>query len=303
MRWPRLAEDVDQLVVVFVNLFAQGVDALRGRHLLTDHQLVEDEVQHVGRHLLLGIAPGLVGIAVTLHNQSVHTQVHGLLTERSNQVATAADVAGVVDNGQIGITALQLNGQLPHGQIAVNLVVDAGEAAMDSTKTLDAGAVDALQSTHPELDVGIDGVLHEDGNVHTLERIGYGLNGKGIGRRAGTDPQDVDAVLETKLNVLRRSHFRSDEHACLLLDALHPRQRLLAVALEASGLRAGLPDAGTKHVASFGGKLQGRLHHLLFGFGRTGTADDNGTGQVTGQIQGFEFQIHNGMIIYCLLYD
>ena len=66
---------------------------------------------------------------------------------------------------------------------------------MDGSQTLDASLVDALQGTYPQLNVRVHGVLHEDGHVDALQRIGQGLHGKGVGGGAGTHPKDVDVVL------------------------------------------------------------------------------------------------------------
>ena len=148
---------------------------------------------------------------------------------------------------------------------------------MDNAQTRDACLVDSFKSTYPKFKVGIDGVLHQNGYIHTLEGIGHFLNGKGIGSRAGSDPQQVDSGIEASLNVLTGGYFSAHLHAQFLLHALQPRKGGLSVTLKASGFGAGLPHAGTENLDAFLGQLRGSGHHLLFGFCRTGSGNDNGT--------------------------
>ena len=82
-------------------------------------------------------------------NESVCAEVHGLLAERGNEVAASADVGGVADDGQSGDAAAQFDGNLPHGEVAVDCFVVAGEAAVDGTEFFDAGTVESLQCANP----------------------------------------------------------------------------------------------------------------------------------------------------------
>ena len=59
-----LGEDFHQGIVTLVYLLAQFVQAFGGLVLLADDQQVEDVIQHIGRYLLGGIAPGTVRIAM-----------------------------------------------------------------------------------------------------------------------------------------------------------------------------------------------------------------------------------------------
>ena len=163
---------------------------------------------------------------------------------------------------------------------------------MDGSQPLDTRLIDALQGSYPQLQVGVHGVFHKDGNVHSLERVGQVLHGKGVGRRACAHPEDVDAILQAELHVLGLGHFGGREHAGFFLHLLHPRQGGLAVALESSRLGAGLPHAGTEHVAAFLFQLAGGGHHLLLGLGTAGTCNDDGAFVVTWQIQWFQFEFH-----------
>ncbi len=74
-----LRQQVHELVVEFVDLVAQLLDALGGNAFVADDEQRENIVEHVGRDLLTGIAPRIVGGAVGLHEESVEAQVHGLL--------------------------------------------------------------------------------------------------------------------------------------------------------------------------------------------------------------------------------
>lgn len=92
--------------------------------LIADDEQRQYVVEYVWGHLLLCIAPGLVGVAMALDNQSVETKVHCLLTEWRNEIAASADMTWVAYYWQVGYSPVQLYWNLPHRQVAVNLLVD-----------------------------------------------------------------------------------------------------------------------------------------------------------------------------------
>ena len=267
-------QEVHELVVELVDLVAKLRDALRGNGFIANHKQREDIVEHVGRHLLLGVAPCVVGRAVAFHDEAVEAQVHCLLRNRCNQLAPTANVARVGDDGQVRIPAAQLDGNLPHGGIAVNLVVVRRKTAMNGSEPLHAGGVQALEGSNPQLEVGIDGIFHENDNIVTLQRVGKGLHRKGIRTRASTYPKNINAVFQGEFGMFRRSHFGGDEHSEFVFHALQPRQSLLAVSLESAGFRAWFPHAGTEVVAAQFLELSGCGHHLFFSFCRARSCDD-----------------------------
>ena len=156
---------------------------------------------------------------------------------------------------------------------------------MDGPQALDACLVESLHGSYPQLKVGVDGVLDEDGHIDSSQRIGQGLHGKGVGRGARPYPQDVHAVLQCQLDVLWRGHFGRDEHVGFFLYLLHPWQGFLAVALEATGLGTGFPYAGPEVMASFHGQLACRVHHLFLSLGTAGACNDEGTFVVARKIE------------------
>ena len=148
---------------------------------------------------------------------------------------------------------------------------------MDGSQSFDSGLVEALHGSDPEFEVWVDRVLDQYGTVVSFEAVGEVLHGEGVGRGACTDPQDVDAVFLCQFDMLRCGHLGGCEHACFFLHFLHPGQGGFAVALEASGLGAWLPDACTEYVAAFIGQLPCGGHHLFLGLSRTGACDYDGT--------------------------
>ena len=145
---------------------------------------------------------------------------------------------------------------------------------MDGRQTPDAGVVDALDGADPQLEVRAHGILHQHGNVLPAQRVGDLLHGEGIGRRAGADPQQIDASVESRGDMLARGDLRGDVHARLALDALQPGNARGAHALEASRLGPGLPQPGAEDAESLGGKGPGRVECLFFGFGAARSCND-----------------------------
>ena len=196
-------------------------------------------------------------------------------------------MARVADDWQLWYAAVQLNRNLPHREIAVNLLVEAGESAVDGTEFLDACLVDALQGTDPELEVWVYRVLNEHRHVYALKTVGKCLHGEWVGRSTCAYPQNVDSIFQRELYMLWGSHLSSCQHACFFLHLLHPRQGLLAVTLEASRFGAWLPHTCAEHVATFGSQLLSGSHHLLFSLCRARAGNDARAFLITRKIQWF----------------
>ena len=74
-----LCQQFEKLVIDIVNLLSQRFKAFGSDGVLTNGKLVENEVKDIGSDLLLGIAPRLIGLAMTLDDEAFETKVHGLL--------------------------------------------------------------------------------------------------------------------------------------------------------------------------------------------------------------------------------
>ena len=78
---------------------------------------------------------------------------------------------------------------------------------MDGSQALHTSLIDAFECAHPQLEVGVDRVFHEHGNVNSPERVGQSLHCEGVGTGACAHPQYVDTVFQCQLHVLGSSHF------------------------------------------------------------------------------------------------
>ena len=282
-----LREQLDEVAVHLVDLTAERLEAFSRVGRAADDQVVEDDAEHLGRDLLCGVAPRLVGVGVALDDESVEAEVHGLLRQRGDELAPSANVAGVAEDGQLGDAATQLDGHVPHGQVAVDGLLERAEAAVDGGHPTDACGVETLHAANPELQVGVDGVFVEHRHIHALQGVSQFLYRKGVGTCAGTNPQHVDAGLERQFHMVGGGHFGTGEHARLFLHAFHPGQGRFALTLKASGLGAGLPYAGAEYVDAGSTQLAGCLKDLLFGFGTTWAGDKQGAfGRDAGEVEG-----------------
>ena len=143
-------------------------NTFRRNTFVTNDQQTQDVIQYIRRNLLFCITPSLIRIAMALYNQTINTQVHRLLTQRSNQLSTTTDMTGVANHGKVGITTTQLNGNLPHRKVAVNLLIIRREATVNGTQSLYTRLVDSFQGTNPQFNVGINRVFHEDRHIHSF---------------------------------------------------------------------------------------------------------------------------------------
>ena len=195
----------------------------------------------------------------------------------SMMIPLSADVAGVAEDGQFGDAAAQFDGDVPLRQVAVYLLVVGTEAPVYGGQPSQPGVVDALQCADPQFEVGVHGVLHQDGDVHAPQRVGYLLHGKGVGRCPRPYPEEVDSVLQGFVHVLGRRHFGGHVHAGLAFHFLEPCQSFHADAFEASGFGAGFPDARPEYLDAFGCQLAGGFHHLFFCFCAARACNDEGS--------------------------
>ena len=78
---------------------------------------------------------------------------------------------------------------------------------MDSTYLRDASLVEAKECTFPQLNVGVQGVLHQHGDVLSAEGFRQFRHRKGTGRRTSSYPEGVKSCGQSLLDVAGRGHF------------------------------------------------------------------------------------------------
>ena len=183
-----LSQEIHQLVVQLINLTTQLMQTFSRIMLITNHQETQDVIQNLRSNLLLSITPSIIRLAVTLHDQAIKTKVHCLLTKWSDQITTTTDMAWVTDDRQLWNAAMQLNRNLPHRKISINLFIKAGETTMDSTQLLDTSLIDTLESTDPQLQIRVYRVFHQYRYIHAFQTVSKRLHRKRIGRSTCTNP-------------------------------------------------------------------------------------------------------------------
>ena len=232
-----------------------------------------------------------------LDDQAVESEVHGLLRERGHQLAFAADVARVAEDRQLRQPAVQLDGDRPHRVIAVEALVDGGEAAVNDAQPADSGIVDAFHGADPELQVGTYGVLDQHRDVVTPQGVGDLLHGEGVGRGACPDPEQVDAACERRRHMVARGDLRRRVHARFAFHAGQPRQPLDADPLETARFGPRFPDAGPEDPDPLGRQLAGGLQKLFFGLGAARAGDGEGAPSVEAR-QGDGLQIVHVVCVF-----
>ena len=118
-----LVENFEQAVIAFIDLLAQALQTFGRFAHLADGKFVENEVEHFGCDLLSRITPSGIGGAVTLHDETVEAQIHGLLAERGDEFSTTTDVGRIAEDGEVGDATTELDGDVPHGAVAVDALV------------------------------------------------------------------------------------------------------------------------------------------------------------------------------------
>ena len=98
-------------------------------------------------------------------------------------------LAWVYEDSQLGVTALQLDGQLPERSVAVATAGVGAEASVDRPEARDARGLQAHQGAFPELEVGLRRILDQQQDVPTAQCLRQLGDGEGARRRPGTDPE------------------------------------------------------------------------------------------------------------------
>ena len=110
-----LCQYFEQLIVEGVYARAHFTQTLGLQGLVANDQLVPYLVKTLWRYLLRGIAPSLVGAAMSLYYQAVEAYVERLLRQRIYQLTLATYVAGVADYGKVRIAYAQFQRYAPAG--------------------------------------------------------------------------------------------------------------------------------------------------------------------------------------------
>ena len=156
---------------------------------------------------------------------------------------------------------LQVDGNLPDGGVAVDVLLRVGEAAMHGHHLPDAGLQEALDIALPKPQVGNHRVLDQYGEVRPTHRIRDLLHLRGVHARPRPHPRGPDAVRRTQLQLASTHHLHTGGHPVHLLHLLQPRESLLPRTAETAGNTADFPDAGTVIVQTDTHKR--RLFHQL----------------------------------------
>lgn len=137
----------------------------------------------------------------------------------------------------------------------------------------DARTAQSLQSPHPQIKVGINGILDEDGDIAASKGISNVLYGKRVGSGAGTEPHGVKAGIEYRMDMAGAAHLHNDLHTQLTLHTQQPGYSFLTHAFKATGTRTRLPNASAEHTDTLNSQRCSRGHDLGFGL-RTARAGD-----------------------------
>jgi len=106
------------------------------------------------------------------YHQSVKAQIERALGYFTYVLRCTGHVGGIAEKGQFGVTAAEFHRYLPLGSVAVLYLVERREAAMNDTYLPDSLAIKPLESAYPQINVGIHGIFHKNGDVCIAKRLG-----------------------------------------------------------------------------------------------------------------------------------
>src|SRR5690606_30942234 len=111
---------------------------------------VGDELcQCLWGYLLFRVCPCNGRVDMRFDDEPLHIHIQCLLSDVRDEFAVAADMAWIIDDRKVGYHGLELDGQIPHRLVAESRFFVRREAAVDSAKLFNTGAVDTLQGAEP----------------------------------------------------------------------------------------------------------------------------------------------------------
>lgn len=220
------------------------------------------------------ITPGIVGIGVYLHHQSVKVQIKGFLCSFRQNIASAANMGYIANNLQSGELLHQINSHLPAGQISVFAIAISRETAVDSSNPSDSGFIEAFDGANPEFIVRIDRIFNNNRHVSACECIGNFLYRKRIDSSSCANPQHVNIMKQAIVDVLSRCHLGCNRQTSFRFDTFEPREAGSANTLESAWSGTGLPYTSPEKRDMLVFQRKRSRNDLFFRFSRTGACNE-----------------------------
>ncbi len=95
---------------------------------------------------------------------------------------------------------------------------------MNGSQFFYSSLVKAFHCSNPEVNIGINRILYQYRNIHTLESISNFLHCKRICSCPGTYPKYIHPIFQSFVNMFYSRHFNGCQHPGFLLDFFQPCQ-------------------------------------------------------------------------------
>lgn len=234
---------------------------------VAQHKLLHEHAKLFGRELLLAVRKSGRRIDVGFDHKPLEIKIESLLGDFLHQRGVACDMGRIAKAWQARQTALQLDREIPCGRVAVFARRDAAAAAQDGGDAFHARLGDPLDGADPQLQIRIDGILHEHRDVHAVDGVRDLLHGERRDGRPRADPYCINSMGQSKFDMLRVGDLHGERDARLRLRAVQPVERLFACAFEGARPRARFPHARPQEGDLFLWQGASRRQNLLFRFG------------------------------------
>src|SRR5690606_4572899 len=100
-------------------------------------------------------------------------------------------------------------GYLPKRFVSVNFLAGIRKATVNCAYFVNSYPLKSFYSTKPQRKIRIDRVFNKNRNIDSLQSLRNFLNGKGIGCRPGSYPENIYSMLKTLLDVRCIGYFGS----------------------------------------------------------------------------------------------
>ena len=209
----------------------------------------------------------MLRVVVDLHFQTIGTGGHGSDHHGLDQIGLAGGVAGVHDDGQVGLFVD--DGHCREIEGVAGVLLEGTDAALAQNDLLVAAGHDILSAHDPLL----DGVAQAALEQHRLVHLAHGLEQLEVLHVAGTDLYHVHVLLKLGDAVLAHQ-LGDDGHAGGLAGLYHIQNALGLKALEGVGRGAGLVGTAAEQGGTAGLHALCNAQSLLCALDAAGACHD-----------------------------
>ena len=128
------------------------------------------------------------------NHKPLEIKIESLLGDFLDECRVACDMGRITQAWEAWQTAFQFDGKIPCGRVAVFARSDAAATAQNGGDTFHARLRNPFNRADPQLQIRIDGILHENRNIDAMDGVRYLLHGERRNGRSRANPDGINSM-------------------------------------------------------------------------------------------------------------